>query len=148
MGSHGTLGRRELDDLFHRAANHELAPAPLCVDTANGPRHYEARFAPSRSQRGRAVIFADITVWKRALAEKEAMLHAVREDMEKPIAVCAACGAIKSTLGEWGPAGGLAVSTIPRDRISHGLCPACLAEQLGHLGLTQSAVHPDLQLTK
>jgi hypothetical protein len=139
-GQHGSVGRRELSELFARAAERELGPAPLRVETLDGPRYFEIRFAPSSGGALKTAVLSDITVWKRALAEKEDLLRAIRNDQERPIAVCARCGAIKSSTGEWGSAGGLATSGIPKERLSHGLCPACLAEDLGHAGLGQSAI--------
>lgn len=134
-GSHGAIGRRELSELFERAATRSFAPAPLRVDNQEGGRHFEARFGGALKGGLKTVIFADVTTWKRALTEKEAILHAVRAELERPIAVCARCGAIKSPGGEWGPPGGVETASIARSRLSHGLCPDCLAQELGKLGL-------------
>lgn len=139
-GSHGALGKRELEELFARAAHSELGVAPLRVETSEGPRHYEAHFAQADLHGRKTVVFSDITIWKRALAEKDALLYAIRSEREKPIAVCASCGAIKGDDDAWGSAGGLAKANLPPDRLSHGLCPVCLAEELGHAGLAQSAI--------
>jgi hypothetical protein len=135
-----SVGRRELSGLFARAASRELGAAPFRIETHEGVRHYEARFAPSSICGLKAVFLSDVTVWKRALLEKEALLQAARSERERPITVCARCGAIKNAAGAWGPAGALLAANLPLDRLSHGLCTACLAEELVRAGLAQSAI--------
>lgn len=147
-GSHGAMGRRELEELFVRAAVRELGAAPLRVETAEGSRHYEARFAPADASGYKTIVFSDVTIWKRALAEKDALLHAIRSEQERPISVCASCGSVRDNDGEWGPAGGVARSGLAPERLSHGLCPSCLAEQLGHAGLGQAAITAALAQTQ
>jgi hypothetical protein len=133
-GSHGSIGRRELGELFARAAKRQFSPAPIRVDTLEGARHYEARFAPSGDKGIKTVIFADVTIWKRALIEKDALLCAVRAEREKPVPVCARCGAIRKENGEWDSQSASASRSISRDRLSHGLCPRCLERELGRIG--------------
>lgn len=137
-GERGSVGRRELVDLFARAFAHDLGTAQLRFETAEGILYYEARFGDSTVYGIKTIVLSDVTVWKEALAEKETLLHAIRAEKDRPIAVCARCEAIRDSRGEWGPAGGLSVNPQPRDRLSHGLCPACLAEELGHIGLDLS----------
>ncbi len=135
-GNHGSVGRRELVELFSRAAVRDVAPAPLCIDTLEGAHHYEARFAPKGKDGMKAIVFSDVTIWKRALSEKDAILHAIRTGNERPISVCARCGAIKSPSGDWTAIGDGASSAVPRERMSHGLCPDCLTRELGQLGMS------------
>jgi len=147
-GNHGAIGKRELEELFARAAGRELGAAPLRVETMEGSRHYEARFAPADPAGYKTIVFSDVTIWKRALAEKDALLHAIRSEQERPVSVCASCGSIKDSEGDWGPAGGVARSGLAPERLSHGLCPSCLAEQLGHAGLGQAAIAAALAQTQ
>lgn len=134
-GSKGSLGKRELADLFTRAAQSSLCPAPLRLETREGERYYELRAFPlgaiPRGISGRrgctALSLADISVWKRAIAEKERELFALRSAAEKPVVVCARCGALKGSDGKWGEPGALSGLGIAPERLSHGLCPGCLS---------------------
>ncbi|MBL8965383.1 MAG: hypothetical protein JNG85_00160 [Spirochaetaceae bacterium] len=137
-GLGGAVGRRELAELFSRAATRELGPAPLRVEGPEGVRHYEARFSEA-GPGSKTALLCDITVYKEALAEKEALLRAVRADCERPIPVCARCGALRDEAGGWSAPGALSAVRPPLDRLSHGLCPACLAEELERSGLVQKA---------
>lgn len=143
-GGCGSLGRKELAELFVRAAGCSLNPAPLGVETREGLRHYELRFSFLGTRGIKTVVFADITVWKRILAEKDSLLAALRAEADRPLVVCARCGAVKDQRGAWGEAGALSRLGLAPERLSHGLCPHCLAQELARneaassLGLSPS----------
>ena len=129
-GSDGALGRAELAELFRRAAVHSLAPSPLRVDSPEGARHYEARFSPAGPGGLKAVLLADITVWKRLLAEKESLLARGRAERGRLVPVCARCGALRDESGAWSGPGALERAGLEPERLTHGLCPACLAKDV------------------
>jgi hypothetical protein len=129
-GGRNSLGRKELAELFARAAGCSLSPAPLSLETSEGLRNYELRFSFLGTRGIKTAIFADITVWKRILAEKDTLLAALRAEAEKPLVVCARCGAVKDQDGAWGEAGALSHLGLAPERLSHGLCPRCLAQEL------------------
>jgi hypothetical protein len=134
-GSAEGLGRKELAELFVRAAGCSLSPAPVSVETREGLRHYEIRFSFLGKRGMKTAILKDITVWKRILAEKNALLTNMRMEAERPLVVCARCGAVKGADGGWGAAGALSRLGLAPERLSHGLCPACLARELARDGL-------------
>ena len=134
-GGADSLGRRELAELFIRAADCSLSPAPVSVETSEGLRHYEIRFSFLGNRGMKTAILKDVTVWKRVLAEKNALLASFRAEAEKPLVVCARCGAVKGADGSWGEAGALSRLGLAPERLSHGLCPACLARELARDGL-------------
>jgi hypothetical protein len=138
-GSQGALGRQELKELFDRAARRDLEPTALRVEASEGPRYYEVRFERPCVDGMKTVTFSDVTVWKRALAEKEALLEAVRAEAEMPVTVCARCGSLKSRSGRWLLPDAGALAAIPRERLSHGLCPSCFVKELAQLGLDGGA---------
>jgi hypothetical protein len=134
-GSADSLGRKELAELFVRAAGCSLSPAPVSVETRDGLRHYEIRFSFLGNRGMKTAILKDITVWKRILAEKNTLLANIRTEAERPLVVCARCGAMKGADGSWGAAGALSRLGPAPERLSHGLCPACLARELARDGL-------------
>lgn len=138
-GSADSLGRRELADLFVRAAGCSLSPAPVSVETREGLRHYEIRFSFLGNRGMKTAILKDVTVWKRILAEKNALLATIRLEAERPLVVCARCGAVKGADGSWGAEGALSRLGLAPERLSHGLCPACLARELARDGLGAQA---------
>jgi hypothetical protein len=134
-GGADSLGRRELAELFVRAADCSLSPAPVSVETREGLRHYEIRFSFLGNRGMKTAILKDVTVWKRILAEKNALLANIKMQAERPLVVCARCGAVKGADGSWGDAGALSRLGLAPERLSHGLCPACLAQDLARSGL-------------
>lgn len=124
-GQDGSVGRSELFELFSRAGQSELGPAPFKVETAEGVRHYEARFSPVPGGL-KAALLADVSLWKRILAERDAAASSARE---RSVAVCARCGAYREA-GVWLDPGSADLAGIPEELRSHGLCPQCLAETL------------------
>lgn len=134
-GANGALGREELCELFLSSIPKEPATAPLRVESEDGLRYYDVLIGPGSRDSLRTVILADVTAWKRALAEKEAMINSVRADGETPVTVCARCGSLKSRSGQWQKPEAAALLAIPRDRLSHGLCPTCFVKELAMLGL-------------
>ena len=134
-GSGGALGRSELAELFRRAAARSLEPSPLRVDSPEGERHYEARFSPAGPNGLKAVLLADITVWKRLLAEKESLLSRGRAENGRLVPVCARCGARRDESGAWSGPGAVDRESLAPERLTHGLCPACLAKDLARAGM-------------
>lgn len=135
LGAQGSVGREELSHLFRRAAASSLEPSPFQVAGSEGSSYFEARFGPADQIGRKSVILTDVSIWKRALAEKDLLIQAIRSETEKPVTVCARCGAIKDKEGRWSPPGALAASALAPERLSHGLCPSCLNEELGHAGV-------------
>lgn len=135
-GAKGALGKAELRAIFGRAVGRRLGPSALRVDGSAEPRFYEARIADDRE--GHAVLLlSDVSIWKRALAEKEALISAIASEREKPVPVCASCGALKKPDGSWGLPGGADAVGVKPERRSHGLCHRCLEaamEKTGKLG--------------
>lgn len=139
-GCQGSVGRQELSELFRRAATAKLEPSPFRVEGPGGSHYFEARFGPADPEGRKAASLSDVSIWKKALAEKDLLIRAIRSEAERPVAVCARCGAVKDGEGQWSRPGALAQAGIPQDRLSHGLCQVCLAEELGHAGLGESAI--------
>jgi hypothetical protein len=140
FGTQDSMGRAELAVLFRRAAAGNLEPAPLAVDGPEGRSYFEARCGQADGKGRKALILADVSVWKRALAEKELLIRLFKTEGEKSIGVCARCGSIKDEEGHWDLPDAPASKGLSNHRFSHGLCPVCLAEELGHAGMGKSAI--------
>lgn len=139
-GCQGSVGRQELLELFRRAATGRLEPSPFRVDGPGTSHYFEARFGQADPEGRKSVLLSDVSIWKKALAEKDLLIRVIRSEADKPVAVCARCGAVKDGEGQWSRPGALAQAGIPQNRLTHGLCQICLAEELGHAGLGESAI--------